>query len=148
MTMHKPVMRAVIITAVLVIVIFIGIPLAYFMSGGWDYRISLPNGYEMVRIHSGSVAICDSNTVEVIGPNIDRYTVVQDVVAGHVVVARPDDFGQEEKPGYFILDTRTGSVRKGLSEKQWIYSLSKYGVSDKPSLRRPMRPILLWPKKR
>lgn len=123
----------------LIAAVFVGLPLAYFMCRGWDYRIALPRGYELVRVYSGNVGICSSQTIEIIGPNIERYAVLGNVVVGYVTGLR--QFEQVEKTGYFILDTKTSRVQTGLTEKQWLAHLKKAGISKKPRLKRPMRPI-------
>lgn len=106
----------------------------------------------------------DKNHHEIISPNIDGYKVFENIIVGHV--SREEHINPEEaafcKPGYFIVDISNGSVQQefdlqnyvynngtyhyqnprvqqGLSEKQWMDSLRKYGITEKPRLHKPSR---------
>jgi hypothetical protein len=44
-------------------------------------------------------------------------------------------------PGWFVLDTRDGSVRTGLSRADWLSALREHGVAGEPVLHPPARTL-------
>lgn len=84
-----------------------------------DYEIALSKGYELHRFYPGSgFALVDSkreNSNVVVFPAVDRYACAEKWIAGHVSPAGPGADGETpEVSGYFLLETDTGRVAKGL----------------------------------
>lgn len=44
-----------------------------------------------------------------------------------------------DTPGFFILDSTTGAIEKGLSREDWLKKLRKAGVPGEPDLVYPGR---------
>ena len=99
----------------------------------------LPGDYVMTRLHGDSKVISrKSDGSQVIGPPIDEYAVYGRIVVGHV--GRPEA-GSATQEGYFLIDTRRGYVRKGLSKGAFLRLATEYGLREEPKLHRPRRPI-------
>lgn len=94
-----------------------------------DFVVALPNGYQIVR--GGKAAepmiVKKKGGVVVPGP-VARYTVVRDVVVG------------AQTQGFFVLDTRTGALSKGLSEADYTARLKALNIAQAPELSPPVLP--------
>ncbi len=113
----------------------------YFRFGG-DWGVSLPGGYSLSSVYPGAVQIFgpSPNKRLIVFANIQAYRVYENmgIVTGHVSNAGlPPPDSAASIPGYFILNTRNGTILKGLLEKTWLDSLKRYGIMKKPSLRKP-----------
>src|SRR6185295_15672302 len=73
-------------------------------SSSSPFVVALPNGYQIVRGKTSEPMIVKRRGGVVIPAPVSKYTVVRDVVAG------------AEDQTYFVLDTRTGQVTRGLAE--------------------------------
>jgi len=93
------------------------------MSCNTDYEIPLPNGYILARISPGEfVIVAPDRRHIVVGPTVDEYAVMGDVVVGHVRASNG-------KQSYFIIDSRNVKVDDGLSREDWIRKLAMYRIS-------------------
>ena len=124
----------------IIILISVVLLILYRFFGG-DWRVSLPRGYSLVRTYASAVLMSDSNHIVVINPCIDEYKVYEDknLIVGHVTRTPgllPVD-SADSRPGFFIVDTRSGVTMEGLEEKAWLDSLRIYGISEKPRLHEP-----------
>lgn len=94
-----------------------------------NFVVALPNGYQIIR--GGKAAepmiVKRSGGVVVPGP-VDSYTVIRDVVVGSV------------KPGFFVLDTRTGQVENALAENAYQEKLKSLNIAPLPELSPPVLP--------
>ena len=104
------------------------------MSWKPNFTVSLPNGYKLVQFSGSDVGLGNPQMGLTVSPVIDGYSVVGDLVVGHVRKGRS---GWASVPGYFVLDTSNGAVHSGLTKKRWKSLLLDYGVRQVPSLRRP-----------
>jgi len=117
----------------------LGLALALVLSGCGDYRVPLPNGYELVRVYAGAILIADPTKALVVNANIDGYTVLGDLIVGHVALAELSPEREMSVPGYFIVNTATHEVKVGLEKQAWLDALLALGISDKPRLGTPSR---------
>lgn len=112
-----------------------------YLVFGSDYAVSLPGGYSLVRCYSGAVGLAGPGNVEVVPPNVEKYLVHDDVITGlvtrHSGLVSTD--WERSKPGYFIVDIRTGKVQLGLSERSWRVALRSYGINKDIDLHKPCR---------
>lgn len=99
---------------------------------GRDFSVRLPRGYSIIRIHGNNVVLTKEGWY-VLGPEVDLYRDCDPFVIGHVS-AYP---GEASVAGYFVLDTRTDALRKGLSKDEWRKVLRDSGLSTEPRLGRP-----------
>lgn len=93
----------------------------------------LPNGYEFFRASRLEIYISKDGSLE-LGPAVSSFETDGDLVFGTITGLprrEPDDL---DTLGYFILDTKSGEVQKGLTKEQWLEELGKRGISDEPKL--------------
>lgn len=98
-------------------------------------RVGLPGGYELSIANSNAIAVGNADDLIVIGPHVDRYRVVGDLVVGHVSTPRWHQY-PPEPTGYFVLDTRSGQVSKGLTMSGLASTLKTFGIAEQPTLLR------------
>lgn len=106
----------------------------------FDYEGRLPNGYEINKVSSTNIAIARGLTV--FRGDINRMNVRGSIVFGRIDKLSPEEQRTrtskfEAPPGYFILDTKTGSFLLGLEKEAWLRQLEKLGISEEPTLRMP-----------
>jgi hypothetical protein len=110
----------------------------------YDYSISLPNGYRIIRFNADEFGLAGSEgTADAVGidPTIDGYAVLGGVVAGHA--EPPREFLGAGVPAprmeaeFFVVDTRSGYVWQGTDRSAWLAELRKLGVNDPPLLKSP-----------
>lgn len=125
----------------IIFIIFLFLFMLYFLSPGLgDFTKELPNGYKLERTNSETVFIAGKDSWAVIGANIDGYRVINNFVIGHISKSQlPDESISEKKIGYFILDTKTGDIEKGMSKIKWDLSLRKKGIINTQLLRSPTK---------
>lgn len=136
--LSKPIKYLLFLSA-FVFLLLIAFVFFYFRFSG-DWGVNLPGGYSLSSIYGGAVEILDSNKNVVIFPNIETYKVYKDkqLITGYVSNADlPPTDSANSIPGYFILNTKNGTIRQGLSEKVWLDSLRGYGITEKPRLHEP-----------
>lgn len=105
-----------------------------------DYEGELPNGYKLFKANSTEIGI--SRGLILFTGDINEMNVKGDLVFGKVDELPPEIQKNrirkiEAPPGYFILNTRTGSLQLGLDEQKWLSELRKTGVLEKPALMMP-----------
>lgn len=125
-----------------------------------DFVVALPNGYQIVSATTSEPMIVKRGGRVIVRGPVDQYTVVRDLVVGLVqpptpkkpsFVPEPPPPGQSErKPhetpktvpdqGYFVLDTRSGELSKGLSEADYTARLKSLNISSPPKLSPPVLP--------
>ena len=124
---------------------FLLIPLHSVLATGWnDYDIELRSGYRLVRNNADDITIFKEGMGFVIPPRIRALNVDAGIVFG--AVEKPPDadvLNLLSVPGFFILNTKTGSVQVGLDEQVWLNALRSLGITDPPSLREPSR-FFMW----
>lgn len=112
---------------------------AFGVSACSDYSIRLPNDYELIRIYAGAVLIGAPEGGARVEANIDGYTVIGELVVGHVTAAEHSPEKEMSKPGYFILNTESHEVKQGLSKEDWFDAIKGLGITREPSLGKPSR---------
>src|SRR5690242_5129921 len=96
-----------------------------------DFVVALPNGYQIVRDKSSAPIIVKKKGGTVVPGPVASYTVIRDVVVG-MVQATP-----QEKPAYFVINTRTGQVAKNLAETEYNERLKALNIPASPELSPP-----------
>lgn len=123
----------------------LGLVLATFMMG-CDYHTDLPNGYTLARTNANTKAIfapdghyhpshCSNGVA--IAARVDGMAVTGKWVVGHVVSSPQSELAAEEAPGFFILNTQTDMVSKGLTETEWKAQLTQQRIGPGIRLSRP-----------
>ncbi|MHB1001718.1 MAG: hypothetical protein ACYC27_20965 [Armatimonadota bacterium] len=121
----------------LIPVLFIGAIFMHPYSGEKDPDLSY--GYKLnTPVYKDGGVIYDHldylDSPVFIGPGVDGYQVISDLVVGHVSCSI---YGGRCEPGYFVLNMRTDKVRQGLSRVEWLKALKDNGITDEPKLSRP-----------
>jgi len=115
------------------------------LATGWnDYDIELCGGYRLVRNNADDITIFKEGMGFVIPPRIRALNIDAGIVFG--AVEKPPDadvVNLLSVPGFFILNTKTGSVQVGLDEQAWLNALRSMGFTKPPPLRRPSR-FFMW----
>jgi len=104
------------------------------MNLGGDYAIRLPNGYALIRPGPGCVVLVRPNRSGAVLPTIDGYRVHRHLIIGHV-----RKWDSSSKPGYFVVDMRTGEKWQALSKPEWARVLKKHGIENPPPLVPPTK---------
>jgi hypothetical protein len=102
-----------------------------------DYQRSLPNGYRLVRTNAYTIAIFPPKGQYLdyfqegiaVPPKIVEYGVDHAIVFGRIELAPLSELDYMSTPGYFILDTRTPSVKLGMGIAEWTEVLKTYGIT-------------------
>jgi hypothetical protein len=109
----------------------------------YDFEISLPNGYSIVRFNKNELALFgpEGSPQETrIDPTIDGYAIAGPIVFGHAEPPRKlpgSEAPMRTVPEFFVVDTRDGHIWRGTDKDKWITELERLGVSDPPELRVP-----------
>lgn len=121
---------------------FLIMPLHSVLATGWnDYDIELRRGYKLVRTNSPTIAIYRKDSGDVVPPKIVGLNICRDIILGK---AESSPLATVPSvPGFFILDTKTGSVQIGLDEQVWLNTLRSLGFAEPPPLREPSR-FFMW----
>jgi hypothetical protein len=119
-----------------------------------DYAVDLPNGYSLVRSNSSDIAIFgppELYSSRVVPPLIVSIGVHENLVFGKVGdsqdlwlrgqddLAKAEKAEQEKARGYFLLNTKTHAVKRGLIKEGWLDALKEQGVDSEPALKKPNR---------
>jgi hypothetical protein len=116
-------------------------PHSVFATGWNDYDTELCRGYRLVRTDADNVMIFRDQTGVVITPRLVGLNIYGHVILGEVEKCPRADLASV--PGFFILDTETGSVQIGLDEQTWLKTLRAMGVGEPPPLKEPSR-FFMW----
>jgi len=76
-----------------------------------------------------------------VGPHVDRYRVFDRVIVGQVEewagdVVYPGYYERNAgtRPGYFVVDVHADQAYSGLTKRQWLGLLHRYGIDTAPEL--------------
>jgi len=106
---------------------------------GADYKITINDKYEMIRIYGGAVLLVDRND-RTIGPNVDGYLIFDEYIIGHVSHEQlPKEDKEYSTPGYFIVNLADNSVLQGLDETEYTAELIKRKIQTDKKLHKPSR---------
>jgi len=106
-----------------------------------DYGLPLPGGYVLTRTNSFTRAIeappdpyrfhpthCIDGVA--VAANVVSIGVEDQFVFGEVKASPQSELADIEAVGFFVLDTKTDALDKGLSHADWLVALEKRGISD------------------
>jgi len=110
--------------------------------------VALPNGYYLQPDREGQTELVKRDGHTVVPAPIAAYAVSGQVVAGALGKAQPQNrsyandlpFHGGAETRYFILDTKTGLIDRGLDESAWHRKLNELGVTQSPEIY----PLLPW----
>ena len=117
-------------------------PIHSVFATGWnDYEVELGAGYKLLRTNSPTITISRKDGGCAVPPKIVGLNIRKDIIVGKAESSPLADV--PSVPGFFILNTKTGSVQIGLDEKAWLSTLRSMGFTKPPSLREPSR-FFMW----
>jgi hypothetical protein len=103
----------------------------------------LPGGYAIFFADSEDVGLVLPPKGEVlVGPKLAQIGNSGTLIFGEVQLPKkPERKFQtgSRTPGFFILDSTTGAIERGLSREEWSKKLEKAGVQGEPELVSPER---------
>jgi hypothetical protein len=105
-----------------------------------DFEIALPHGYVLARNSPDIKLIADPSGAVVVRPSVRRYRVVGDLVVGEIGAYDSHPSDRMEIVGYFILDTRTGDIQRGMDEARWRAAMRDRGAPWHLELIEPSPP--------
>lgn len=94
-----------------------------------------PNTFEMVKKRSNMFF---SSQEHILGPNITRYAIIGETVVGEIGKMPEGSKKPGDTQGFFMVHTQNGSVKKGLSEKQYEELVKTEQGSDAFVLLHPL----------
>lgn len=118
-------------------IVLLSLPLLLF-QGIVDYSLALPNGYRLIRTSASIFTIAGPDNSIVIEPKIDKYGVNGKFVIGKASYCEDDP---DSVAGYFVVDTSSGLIQKGLNEEELLNMLGANKM-QRIRLERPPRTII------
>lgn len=99
----------------------------------------LPGGYAIFIASSSEILLVDKQSVGVAGANLVQVGNSGALIFGEVQLMPGRPAKDSDTPGFFILDSTTGAIEKGLSRDDWRKKLQKAGLQGEPGLVYPGR---------
>lgn len=100
----------------------------------------LPGGYAIFFAGGDDVGLVRPPKGEIlVGPKLVRIGNSGALIFGEVQAKAARSNAESEIPGFFILDSATGAIERGLSREDWLKKLQKTGLQGEPELVPPER---------
>jgi len=100
----------------------------------------LPGGYAIfIPAGDDSMMLVDGKRMGVAGAALTQIGNSGALIFGEVQATPRRSAADSETPGFFILDSATGTIEKGLSREDWLKKLQKAGLQGEPVLVYPGR---------
>jgi hypothetical protein len=117
--------------------------LSLLVLNGCNKADPLPGGYAIFFGDSEDVGLVLPPKGEIlVGPKLAQIGNSGTLIFGEVQLPRkPERKFQtgSRTPGFFILDSSTGTIEMGLSREDWLRKLQKAGLQGEPELVDPGR---------
>ena len=104
-----------------------------------NHGTPLPGGYAVFIASSSEILLVDQQRSGVAGANLVQIGNSGVLIFGEIQVMPRRPVADSETPGFFILDSSTGAMEKGLSREDWLKKLQKAGLQGEPGLVYPGR---------
>ena len=107
--------------------------------GLWVSRpsIQLPAGYQIFFASSSEVFLEDPQGEIVVGASLAELNSEAGLIVGRNQPRPGDSQTIGNAAGYFVIETATGHITRGLSRDAWIQRLRELGVPGVPLLHPP-----------
>jgi hypothetical protein len=111
------------------------IPFCMFLAVGCQFQDNrnLTGGYRQIRMNGCEVRIASQDGNIDLDGSVNSYAVRAPYVTGYADTRCIDADSERKAPGYFLIDTRTHTIRQTMSEEEWRSELRKIGW-DHPDL--------------
>ncbi len=114
--------------------------LAVGLWGGlWSLRpsVTLPAGYRIFFASGSEVYLVDPQDDSVIGATLAEVNTQGGLIVGRNVPRPGDRLFDRNQPGYFVIETSSGEITRGLSREQLEQQLRERGLPGIPPLHPP-----------
>lgn len=108
---------------------------------GCNKGAPLPGGYAIFIASGEETLLVDKQSGGVAGANLVRIGNSGTLIFGEIQLMPRRPAKDSDIPGFFILDSTTGAIEKGLSREDWLKKLQKAGVQGEPDLVYPGRKV-------
>lgn len=114
------------------------VALAFVGMSGCGRPAPLPAGYTIFTASSQEVGLSGGRYGSIVaGPKVTQIGSAGTLIFGEIAL-RPDRPASESDTlGFFLLDTTTEAIQKGLTREELLTRLREAGVQGEPDLRRP-----------
>jgi hypothetical protein len=100
----------------------------------------LPGGYAIFFAGGDDVSLVRPPRGDIlVGPELVQIGNSATLIFGQVQAKATRSNAESEIPGFFILDSTTGAIERGLSREDWLQKLQKAGVQGEPESVPPER---------
>ena len=99
----------------------------------------LPGGYAIFIASGEETLLVDKQSGGVAGANLVQIGNSGTLIFGEIQIMPRRPAKDSDTPGFFILDSTTGVIEKGLSREDWLKKLKKAGIQGEPVLVYPGR---------
>jgi hypothetical protein len=106
---------------------------------GCNKGAPLPGGYAIFIASSSEILLVDKQSGGVAGANMVQIGNSGALIFGEIQLMPRRPAKDSDTPGFFILDSTTGAIEKGLSREDWLKKLHKAGLQGEPELVYPGR---------
>jgi hypothetical protein len=116
--------------------------LSLLLLTGCNKSTRLPGGYAIFFGDSEDVGLVLPPKGEIlVGPKLAKIGNSGTLIFGEVQPPKKPNpsLAGRRTPGFFILDSTTGAIERGLSREEWLKKLQKAGLQDEPELVYPER---------
>jgi hypothetical protein len=98
----------------------------------------LPGGYTVFRASSHEVGLSGGKYKSIVaGPKLIQVGSSGTLIFGEIALRPGVPPSESDTPGFFILDTTTEAIQKGLTREDWLKKLHEAGIAEEPGLQRP-----------
>jgi hypothetical protein len=106
---------------------------------GCNKGAPLPGGYAIFIASGEETLLVDKQSGGVAGANLVQIGNSGALIFGEIQLMPRRPAKDSDTPGFFILDSTTGAIEKGLSREDWLKKLKKAGFQGEPELVYPGR---------
>jgi hypothetical protein len=118
---------------------FLTLALLPLLLTGCNKGAPLPGGYAIFIASGEETLLVDKQSGGVAGANLVQIGNSGALIFGEIQLMPARPAKDSDTPGFFILDSTTGAIEKGLSREDWLKKLQKAGIQGEPDLVYPGR---------
>ena len=108
--------------------------MSLLLLNGCNKGDPLPGGYAIFIASSSEILLVDKQRSGVAGANLVQIGNSGVLIFGEIQAMPRRPGADSDTPGFFILDSITGTIEKGLSLEDWLKKLQKAGLQGEPGL--------------
>ena len=111
------------------------------LLAGCNKGAPLPGGYAIfIPAGDDSMMLVNSKNEGVAGAALAQIGNSGALIFGEIrATPQRSAAAASQTPGFFILDSATGTIERGLSREDWLQKLKKAGLQGEPDLAYPGR---------